>query len=445
MKVPLCLTTLFVASALLAACSTSPVSQPTNTAETAVASPSPDAIAQAISSARPVASDLGNRGDGSDLAVQLVGLGEDSWPSGLRMLIIRADQSTGLTVDQAIQVAEAGAIAPERPDPSGTIRLPAEATDIQGEPIVEDVTYLAQVLWAESSAPALSRPSEPFVLKNDTAVHTLVAEFPSATGGLAVDDDGNLYAADIGRAPLRNGSSIYRISPDGQVELWVSGQGLSGASGNAFGAHGILYQSSLSANTVHRISPDGEVTVLTADGIQGPVGIAIGPGDGLYVASCRGGSVQRISPDGSSQTYARSSLMACPNGITVDDDGTLYVANFSNGNVLRVSQDGEAEVLANLPGGNNGHILYHQGLLYVVDRGGHQIFELTLAGALNLLAGTGERGHSDGPASRAKFSLPNDIVPSPDGLRLYVNEVVPVTGGDNLPSRIRVIVLARQE
>ena len=90
-------------------------------------------------------------------------------------------------------------------------------------------------------------------------VRTLVAELPSATGGLAVDSNGILYAASIGRAPSRLGTEIYRIMPDGSFELWVDNPFLIGASGNTFDAEGNLIQSSLSSSSIQRVSPDGMV------------------------------------------------------------------------------------------------------------------------------------------------------------------------------------------
>lgn len=298
---------------------------------------------------------------------------------------------------------------------------------------------------AGGSGDILSQPSEERTLANEAAVHTLVMELPSATGGLAVDADGNLYAANIGPAPSRTGSEIYRITPAGDYQLWIEGQGLRGASGNAFDAQGNLIQSSLRASAIHHILPEGKVTELTREGINSPVGITIA-GDGtIYVANCGGNSIQRITPAGESLAFASSALLACPNGITLDDAGNLYVANFFGGAVVKITPEGEAADFADVPGGNNGHIFYLNGLLYVVSRGGHQIYTLTLDGELTLFAGTGERGHTDGPATQATFSLPNDIVASPDGNRLYVNEVVPIEGTANNPSRIRVIELPRDD
>jgi sugar lactone lactonase YvrE len=163
----------------------------------------------------------------------------------------------------------------------------------------------------------------------------------------------------------------------------------------------------------------------------------------LFVANCGADNVLSIAPGGETTVLADSPAFACPNGITLDEAGNVYVLTFGGGRVIQIAPDGDTHELARLPGGNGGHLLYHDGLLYVVSRGSNQVFTLSLDGSLTVLAGTGERGHVDGLASSATFSLPNDLIFSPDGRRLYVNEVVPVSGNANLPSAIRVIELPR--
>jgi DNA-binding beta-propeller fold protein YncE len=405
----------------------------------------PMEILDHFGAASPVVLDLGNQGDGSDLGL-LMDEALLTDPNGQSsLLILPARPDGGLNFEEALAVPDEFTTEIESVADGIYFRPPAEAVDTEGAPIREGLSYMLQILWIGPEGAALSLPSETFMLVNQTTVYTLVLEFPSATGGLAVDGAGNLYAANIGPAPSRTGAEISRITPQGEVQLWVTGQGLSGASGNTFGPDGNLYQSSLNANTIHQITPDGEVSEFTEEGIEGPVGITAMADGSLLVANCRGNSIQLINPEKVSKRVAEGGMLACPNGITVDDEGLIYVANFSNGRVLRISLDGEIELFADVPGGNNGHIYYHQGLLYLVSRGGNQIYTLTLDGDLAVLAGTGERGHVDGPASQATFSLPNDIVVSPDGRRLYINEVVPISGSAIHPSRIRIIELLRPE
>lgn len=266
-----------------------------------------------------------------------------------------------------------------------------------------------------------------------------VAELSAATGGVAVGPDGNIYVADIGPAPARNGTTVYKVTPQGEVSVFATG--LNGPSGNAFDAEGNLYQSNLRDNTISKITPSGAVSTFATTGINGPVGIAIN-GDGtLYVTNCGNNTVQQVTASGVSTLFATSTLFSCPNGITLDDDGTLYVANFNNGIVLKVTPEGMVSFFANVPGGNNGHITFYDGVLYLASRGGHQFYTLSLTGEVTLFAGTGLRGHEDGTAASATFSLPNGVAFSPFGDTLYINEVMPVVGSNNFPSIVRRIIL----
>lgn len=272
-------------------------------------------------------------------------------------------------------------------------------------------------------------------------VETLVEVLDAATGGVTVDAEGNLYVADIGQVPSRRGHTVYRITLEGEVLVFAQGEPLLGASGNAFDSHGDLYQSSFSGNEISVIAPDGSISAFTDRGISGPVGIAIDADDNLYVANCTNHSIQRISPEGESEQLVRGSPLNCPNGITLGPDGTLYVANFGDGWVVKVTPEGMAERLAELPGRNNGHLIFHDGRLYVVARRANQIYSMSLQGEIALLAGTGQRGWDDGPALEATFSLPNGIAIAPDGSALYINQVRRESGGLNAPISVRVIRL----
>ena len=272
-----------------------------------------------------------------------------------------------------------------------------------------------------------------------TTVETVAPEIDAATGGVALDASGNLYVADIGTPPARDGSRVYRVSPEGDVTLFASDPLLLGASGNAVAPDGTLYQSAYSGGRVTSISPDGTVTTFVDDGIQGPVGIVVDPaGDGLFVADCTANTIVRVDATGNATMFAADPLMNCPNGLTIDEAGNLYVANFVNGRVLTVSPEGDVTQLAVVPGDNNGHIAYANGVLYVAARGVHQIYELTLDGDLTLFAGSGQRGLQDGFAIRATFSLPNGIAVAPDGT-IYVNHVTSDAGNVSFPTTVRVI------
>ncbi|MBD3162971.1 MAG: T9SS type A sorting domain-containing protein, partial [Candidatus Eisenbacteria bacterium] len=123
-------------------------------------------------------------------------------------------------------------------------------------------------------------------------------------------------------------------------------------------------------------------------------------------------------------------------------DGNLYVANFGNGDVLRITMDGTVQPFVTIPGDNNGHLTYHDGLFYVAARDANQIYTVTMDGEVELFAGSGERGIVDGSLLEAQFSLPNDVVVDPTGRYLYVNDVVDASGfSDTSPMVLRRIEL----
>jgi len=175
--------------------------------------------------------------------------------------------------------------------------------------------------------------------------------------------------------------------------------------------------------------------------MSAPVGIAIGAGANLYVANCGDNTIRKVLPEGSTMPFAESPLLNCPNGITLAADGNFYVANFSNGDVLRVTPDGTVSRFVTIEGGNNGHILFGSGVLYVVARSANRLYQVTLDGEATVLAGSGARRLCDGAASDAGLSLTNDIALSPDGTILYFNDVASTGTGFSVISPVVVRAL----
>jgi len=308
---------------------------------------------------------------------------------------------------------------------------------------VRPVAVLAAALLAfPSPVPQAGAPAP----RSGATVTTLSGELDGGTGGVEVDARGFVYCADFGSrlgAGGTGGTKVFRLDPEtGEAEVFV--EGLRGASGNAIGPDGAFYQSSIGGNFITRIDPDGTSRVFLRDNLRSPVGIAIDEEGMLFVANCGSSSILEVTPDGESTVLVSDPLLSCPNGITLDDEHNLYVANFNNGDVIRVSWSGEATRLATLPGNNNGHLVYRDGFLYVVARGAHQIYRVSLEGEVELFAGSGERGRDDGPALEATFSFPNDLAFSPDGKTLYVNHAASTTEPQTVlaPMIVRAIRIA---
>jgi sugar lactone lactonase YvrE len=259
-------------------------------------------------------------------------------------------------------------------------------------------------------------------------VETLTSPF-SAAGGVNVDKDGTVYVADFGDfLNSGNGTTVYKVFEDGTVELFATG--LIGASGNDFGPDGYLYQSNIGGNRISKIAIDGTVTTF-ANGVTNPVGCVVTKDTIVFATNCiqNPGEIDMITPDGTVTTFVSSNLLSCPNGLTMDSLGNLYACNFNNGWVIKITPDKQVSNFAFIPGNNNGHLTFANGVLYVVARCANQIYKVELDGTVSLLAGTGVRGNQDGSALNATFSIPNGIAASLTGDTLYINDATSLTGG----------------
>ncbi|OEK01122.1 hypothetical protein BFP97_06195 [Roseivirga sp. 4D4] len=274
-----------------------------------------------------------------------------------------------------------------------------------------------------------------------TKVTTLGDPIQAGSGGMEVDAAGNIYVSNFGLQLGRaGGAEIFKMTPEGEISLFA--EGINGASGSDIGPDGLFYQSNVSGRKISVVQKDGSVSDFATEGFFSPVGL-VKTKDALFVANCGSGTIQKVDKDGNSKVFAKSDLLKCPNGLEMDDQGNLYTANFSSSNIVKIDPEGNASVLASLPGSNNGHLVFRNGLFYVVARGVHQIYTIDLAGNVELLAGSGKKGNLDGSASEATFTFPNDLAFSPDGSKLYVNDVGAETQDGRLlgPVLIRVLHL----
>ncbi len=244
------------------------------------------------------------------------------------------------------------------------------------------------------------------------SVTTLTDTLPGAVGGLTVDRSGTLYVADFG-------DRIWKITREGEVSVLTDG--MYGSSGNAVDSRGRILQSNFHGNFVARVERDGRYEVF-ADGLQGPVGIAVGRADTAYVTNCTGNSISRISPSGEVESFAAGEMFNCPNGITRDPDGNLYVVNFADSRMLKIDEAGEVEEFALIPGNGNGHVTYAGEMLYVTGFRANRVYAVSLAGDVELLAGSGRFGAADGVGAEAAFATPNGIAANPQGTVLYTND-----------------------
>jgi len=366
--------------------------------------------------------DVANNGNASDMEVAF-SLSSNFDVSEFRVFILKESSAEGFDLDGANSIITDNYAVVSKFKRG--IRLDSTSTDVDGNAIVEGASYVAIVMAVADTGSdldeVLSTPTSKLELRQLRAVSTLTGAINAGSGGLDVDAQGNIYMADFG-ASLNGppGTRVHKITPEGEVSVFANG--LVGASGNDFDPDGNLIQSNISNGTVSKITPEGMVTTI-ATGFSAPVGVVHDGESAFYVCNCGSNTISKVDDDGTVSLFSSSTLLNCPNGIDMDSEGNLYIANFSNGTVVKITPTGMASSFASIPGANNGHLLINGSSIYVVGRGANSIYKVSFGGTVSLFAGTGVRGLDNGSLLKATFSLPNDIAFSPDGRKLYINDV----------------------
>ena len=167
--------------------------------------------------------------------------------------------------------------------------------------------------------------------------------------GLAFGPDGYLY---VGHAPWSGTGGISRVDAEGTAENFVFGHGVDRPVGIAFDDDGNLYAANLYDTRINKITPAGDVTFLANAPAQVntfTIGHMVFAGGALYATDIGHNQIMRISLTGEISVFSgtgdqadvdgdgSSAQFAQPNGITVSPDGTkLYIHSISAKNFLRV-------------------------------------------------------------------------------------------------------------
>lgn len=268
-------------------------------------------------------------------------------------------------------------------------------------------------------------------LSDDWVVETVVRDIDSATGGLAIAPDGVMYLADFGFTG-HAGDTIHRIDTDGTVTPFVQSPEFASLTMTTFGPDGRLYQASYGSDRVFRIADDGAPEQL-ADGISGPTGLVVLEDGTVFVEAYDGNRIHRIDPDGEVSVFATHAQFNGVNGLTRSPDGTLYAVNHRDGDLFEIDEAGAVSHLHTFPQATS-HVAWLDDRLYVTSRAGYVVYEYDLAtGGAVVIAGDATAGDADGRGRDSSFGRPNAITVGPDG-HLYINHG---SGDSNDPVTIR--------
>ena len=202
---------------------------------------------------------------------------------------------------------------------------------------------------------------------------------------------------------LEQDYSLTRIVTIGPSQVDFSAFAPPTVGGLAIGPHGTIYVSDRSANVVYRYTP----------GDPGPIPVA---GNG------------RAGFSGDERGPATDASLWSPAGVAVDSAGNVYIADSVNNRIRRVDTSGFMTTVAGSgkyygetgDGGDARRARLHSpygvavardGTVYVADTGNNRIREVSPAGIITTLAGTGLAGFAgDGrEAPGARLAAPEGI------------------------------------
>lgn len=235
-------------------------------------------------------------------------------------------------------------------------------------------------------------------------------------GGIALDSAGNLFIAD------ERNHRVRRVTPAGVITT-VAGTGLPGYSG------------------------DGGLA--TAAQLNHPSGVSVDAAGNVFVADDLNARIRRVATNGTITTFAgtgqqglggdggpaNAAQLFRPRSVAVNSAGDVFIAEAGNQRVRKVTAGVITTIfigsVTSVGLGSNGNVLVLEGNTQ------HRVLEVSPAGAVTPLVGTGIAGYSGdgGPATAARIYAPTGAALDSSG-NLYLSD-----SGNN---RIRVVSTSGQ-
>ena len=216
--------------------------------------------------------------------------------------------------------------------------------------------------------------------------------------GLALDSAGNLYIADANNAVVR------RVTPGGTISTFAGTPGV--------------------------FTSGGDGGAATAATLVCPYYLHVDANNNLLIADC-GGGIRKVNLATNVISTVPNTAGTLPSSVTSDAAGNIYYIVSGYGSptappdvLYQLAPGGSPAALATLNYCSEGLARDAAGNLYTTDDCTENVYQITPAGAVSVVAGTGINGFStDGtPATAAMLSGPSDVAIDSSGT-LYISEL----------------------
>lgn len=279
--------------------------------------------------------------------------------------------------------------------------------------------------------------------------------------GMCADKDGNFYIADVGR------NCITKLNPKGEIVVYA-GTGKEGnndgykdsasfiaPSGVCIDRDGNLFIAGFGGQNIRKIASGGKVTTIAGTGEMGyvdglanqaqfssPRGICIDSKGNLYVGDCWNHRIRKIDTNGIVTTFAGGGKIGelvkngwkdgadtaarfdAPCGLAIDNFNNIYVADANNCCIRKITPGGYVSTIAgavqkvglidgvlgvsrlNIP---TELTVTNNEEVYFSDTYNHAIRKIDKLGRVTTLAGTGQKGFTNGTPKKSLLSSPRGI------------------------------------
>jgi sugar lactone lactonase YvrE len=301
--------------------------------------------------------------------------------------------------------------------------------------------------------------------------------------GMHADSKGNLYVADVGR------NCITQIKNNGEIRVYAGSEKegnndgnikialFSAPSGICIDRTGNVYIAGFGGQNIRKITTEGIVLTVAGTGEMGytdgpsklatfssPRGICIDSKGNLFVGDCWNHRIRKIDTTGMVSTFAgggktgelvvndwkdgidTTARFDAPCGLAIDKNDNIYVADANNSCIRKITPYGYVSTIAGI-GKQKGLVDGPSGVskcnipteltitgdneVYFSDTYNHCIRKIDKNGIVSTLAGSGQKGFSNG--------LPREsLLSSPRGICIYKDELYFAEWGNHLIRKMKL-------